>query len=251
MKRTFFLLLTLFLTDCALYAQTDAIPVAPYLPTQAKEASAKNSPITVQYPYEKMVMPRGAKHAFIFGQVNLKQPATLDINGQAVDLYKNGAFLAYVPVESGDFAFVLTATNAQGTVQAVRHINVPGIDLADLMQTASFDPEEIFPQHPVELLPTDTINLYARATPHAEVTARLASLKGGKKIVLTEDSSHPGIYRGKFGIDPNQKPKTTKVVYKLKNGPNKSKAKITAPAQITVRNAKKPFTYAQINLPGV
>ena len=251
MKRTFFLLLTLFLTDFAIYAQTDAISVAPYLPTQAKENSANNSPITVQYPYEKMTMPRGAKNVFIFGQVNVKQPATLDINGQTVDVYKNGAFIAYVPVESGDFAFVLTATNAQGTVQAVRNINVPGTDLDDLMQTGSFDPEEIFPQHPVELLPADTINLYARATPQAKVTAHLASLKGGKEIILTEDSAHPGIYRGKFVIDPTQKPKTTKVVYKLKNGPNKSKAKITAPAQITVRDLQNPFTYAQINLPGV
>ncbi|MBO5911650.1 MAG: hypothetical protein J6Q05_05675, partial [Elusimicrobiaceae bacterium] len=90
--------------------------VAPYLPAQEKKANAKTAPITVQYPYEKMRIPRGAKEIFIFGQVNLPQPVTLDINGQAVEVYKNGAFVAFLPVENGDFAFVLTAKSGNQTV---------------------------------------------------------------------------------------------------------------------------------------
>lgn len=44
---------------------------------------------------------------FIFG--NVSPGATLKINGTAVPVYPNGAFLAYLPVKSGRFVFVLEA----------------------------------------------------------------------------------------------------------------------------------------------
>ena len=106
MKRiVFFLFLTLF-PFLAAHGQT--LPAAPYLPAQEGPQAAK-APITVQYPHEKMSVSRGAKNIFIFGQVNVPN-ATLDINGQAVPLHTNGAFLAYLPVENGKFDFILTAT---------------------------------------------------------------------------------------------------------------------------------------------
>ncbi len=233
---------------CAAHAHET---VAPYLPAQEKKAGAKNAPITVQYPYEKMRIPRGAKEIFIFGQVNLPQPATLDINGQAVEVYKNGAFVAFLPVENGDFTFTLTAKSGEQTVQAVRHVKVPGANIKDFTHEAAFDKEEIFPQRRVEVLPGDTINLYARGTPGVQVTTQLPNLKNGKNIVLKEDASNPGTYRAAFTVDGKQSEKSTKVVYQMKGGPENSKAKITAPAKIYVRDAKAPFTYAQVIKPGV
>ena len=92
MKRTLFLIFSLLGMAPAAHTQ----PVAPYLPAQAKKAAAEQAPITVQFPYENMKVARGAKAIFIFGQVNLPQPTTLEINGQAVDLYKNGSFVAFL-----------------------------------------------------------------------------------------------------------------------------------------------------------
>lgn len=231
--------------------QTPVLSVAPYLPAQAAQAAQTKAPITVQYPYENLTLPPGSTQIFIFGQVNLPLPAQLDINGQEVPLYKNGAFVAFVPVETGFFEFVLTAKNKDTTVQAVRHIQVLGKDIKDFSQEAAFDETQAFPQRPVELLPGDSLNLYTRGTPGAKVSAQLPAFKNGKDIELTEDKTHPGTYRGTFTIDAAQKPKTTKVIYKMKDGPQESKAKITAPDKITVRDAEEPFTYAQINLPGV
>ena len=248
MKRTLFLIFPVFFTILPLRAHET---VAPYLPAQEKKANAQNAPITVQYPYEKMRVPRGAKEIFIFGQVNLPQPVTLDINGQAVDVYKNGAFVAFLPVENGDFTFVLTAKSGEQTVQAVRHVKVPGTNIKDFTKEASFDKEEIFPQRRVELLPGDDINLYARGTPGAQVKAQLENLKNGKNIVLKEDKTNPGTYRTTFTVDPKQVEKNTKVVYQMTGGPENSKVKITAPAKIYVRSSKKPFTYAQVTKPGV
>ncbi len=252
MKRTLFFTFFLFLLHSTLNAQDlPPLPVAPYLPAQAQAAANTKAPITVQYPYENLTLPHGATRIFIFGQVNLEQPATLDINGQEVELYKNGAFVSFVPVETGNFEFVLTAKNKHTTVKATRHVKVLGSDIEAFSQEAAFDKEQVFPQRDVELLPGEEINLYVRGTPGATVVAQLPSFKNGKEIALTESTDQPGIYRGKFVIHSEQKPKTSKVVYKMKNGPDESKDKITAPAKITVRDSEPPFTYAQINLPGV
>lgn len=248
MKRTLFLLVFLFLFCVS--ARGEEIPTAPYLPAQSGSEAA-NAPITVQFPYEKMEVSRGASKIFLFGKINLPGPVTLDINGEQIPVRNNGAFLAFLPVKSGDFTFVLTAANANQTVRAVRNIVVPGADIKDFSARAEFDPEEVFPQTPVELIPGDVVGLYVRGTPGAEVTFTLSGLKEAKNIPMKEDVSSPGMYRAKYLIDAEQKPKTAKVTYKMKNGPDDTSAKITAPARIKVLDLKDPFTHALVLSPGV
>ena len=95
------------------------------------------------------------------------------------------------------------------------------------------------------------MDLYARGTPGAEVTATLSGLKNGKNILLKEEASHPGMYRAQFVIDPEQKPKTAKVTYRLKNGPHKTSAKVTAKEKVKILSAKESLRAAQITSPGV
>lgn len=248
MKRTLFLLI--FPLFFALNNLRAEIPAAPYLPAQEKTL-APGPAITVQYPHENMTVARGAKKIFIFGQVTLPGPIKLDINGEEVPVHKNGAFLAFLPVKNGSFEFLLTASNKTDVLQAVRRITVPGADIKDFTAKAEFDPEEVFPQKPLELLPGDTVSLYARGTPGAEVTATLAGLKEAKNLPMKEDVSSPGFYRTQYVIDPEQKAKTAKITYKMKNGPDGSSAKITAPEKLKVLPAKDPFTRARILTPGV
>lgn len=248
MKKIVFFTFFLIFFSSFIYGST--IATAPYLPAQAGPQT-QNAPITVQYPHEKMTVARGAKKIFIFGQVNLPGALTLDINGETVPLHDNGAFLAYLPVQNGEFTFVLTAGNGKETVQAVRRITVPGADIKDFSAKAEFDPEEVFPQTPVELLPGDVIGLSVRGTPGAEVTYTLTGLNDAKNMPMKEDVSSPGMYRAKYLIDDTQKAKTAKVIYKMQNGPGETEAKITAPAKIKVLNKKAPFTRAKILSPGV
>ena len=249
MKRTLFLIFTIIFYFSPLWGQSPT--VAPYLPSQANQAKEKKAPITVQYPYENMQLPEDISHMFIFGQVNLTQPATLDINGQPVPLYKNGGFVAYIPVQKGNFEFILTATQGTKTVQALRHVKVGNPHEPATTQKATLLESAAFPQHPVELLPADSVNLYVRGTPGARVSAQLPSLKGGKNIPLTEDKNRPGTYRGEFQIKAQQAAKHTKVIYKMTGGPHGSKDKITAPAKITVRDEREGVAYANVTLPGV
>ena len=248
MKRTLFLLIfPLFLAVRAL--GTD-IPAALYLPAQENLLSP-GPKITVQYPQENMEVARGAKQIFILGQVALPGPVKLDINGNNVFVYPNGAFLAFLPVQSGPFEFVLTASNTKETIQAVRRIIVPGTDINHFAAKAEFDPEEVFPQKAVELLPGDDVSLYVRGTPGATVTATLSGLKDAKNLLMTEDVFSPGSYRAQYVIDPEQKAKTATITYRMKNGPGGSSAEITAPARLKVLSAKDPFTHGQILTPGV
>lgn len=248
MKKILFLLTPVLFATFS--AQADPLPVAPYLPAQEKTTPA-DAPITVQYPYENMTVSRGAKNIFIFGKINLPDPITLTINGENVPVYKNGAFVSFLPVQSGEFEFVLTATSQEIMHQAVRHIRVPGADIKDFSGKAKFDEEEIFPQHPMEMLPGDTLDLYARGTPHAQVTATLSGLKDAKNIPLKEDAAVAGTYRAQYVISPEQKAKTVKVTYRLKEGPQGSSAKATAPAKVKVLGSKESFRPALITTPGV
>ncbi|MBR4682927.1 MAG: N-acetylmuramoyl-L-alanine amidase [Elusimicrobiaceae bacterium] len=248
MKRIPFLLISILFSGFPLYAQS--IEVAPYLPAQEKTAPA-DAPITVQYPYEKMTVTRGAKNIFIFGKINLPEPITLTINGSSVPVYNRGTFVSFLPVQSGEFEFLLTATSQGRIYQATRHIIVPGADIKDFSQKAKFDEEEIFPQHPVEVLPGDTLDLYARGTPHGQVTATLSGIKDGKNIPLKEDAVSPGIYRAQYVIAPEQKAKTVKITYRLKEGPNDSSSKSTAPAKIKILSEKESARPALITAPGV
>ena len=232
------------------WAGAQELPVAPYLPAQEKTAP-QNAPITVQFPQENLTVSRGAKAIFIFGQINLPSPVTLDINGTDVPVQANGAFLTFLPVQSGKFTFELTAKTATNTYRAVRHITVPGADIKDFSAKAEFDPEEIFPKTPVEMLPGDTLDLYARGTPGAQVTATLAGLKNGKNVSLKESSSSPGVYRAQFVIDPEQKPKTVKVMYRLKDPATRTSTKVTAKEKIKILSDKEMLRTAQITSDGV
>lgn len=195
-----------------------------------------------------MTVARGAKKIILFGKLNLPE-ASLDINGQAVPVRTDGTFITYLPVESGPFTFLLTAYSGGQIYQAVRHVTVPGTALKDYTQKAAFDAEEIYPQKDMELLPGDVLDLSARGTPGAEVSVTLAGLKDAKKLPMKEDA--PGVYRLKYVIDGEQKPRTAKVTYYMKNGPGKSRAKTAAPGLVRVLDERELPAVARILSPGV
>ena len=236
MKRTLLWAATLFFCVwTSSYAQD--LPVAPYLPA-VSGPKAENAPITVQYPQENMTVQHGADHIYLFGKLNV-QNAELDINGQKVPVNKNGTFITFLPVEQGTFVFVLTARTPRRVYQAVRHIEVPGTPIKNFEAEARFDETEIYPSRPVWVLPGDTINLYARGTPHAQVTASISGLKGGKKIKLKEDSRTPGVYRAKYIVPDKEKPHYAKITYQLYDPASGTKTKITAKERLRILDPKE------------
>lgn len=234
---------------CAGFARAQDAPAAPYLPAQSGPQT-QNAPITVQYPQEDMTVLRGAKNVYLFGKLNLKD-ASLDINGQAVPVNKNGTFIAFLPVEQGKFSFVLTAKSAGRTYRAVRRITVPGAPIKHFEGKARFDETEIYPSRPLWVLPGDIVNLSARGTPGAKVKAELAGLKAGRRIDMKEDPRTPGLYRAKYLVRDNEKPRSARVSYTLYDPQSKTKAKISAKQRVKVLDPKDPLQPARVLEPGV
>lgn len=233
---------------CGLAAYGQDIPIAPYLPAM-NGPEAQNAPITVQYPHENMTVLRGATKVYLFGKLNLKN-ASLDINGQKVPVNKNGTFIAFLPVEQGNFTFVLTAKNNGKTYRAARHITVPGTPIAHFADEAQFDEDEVYPSLPLWLLPTDTVALSVRGTPGAQVTASLSGLPSGKNIRLKEDSRTPGLYRAKYVIPEKVSPKEVKVSYSLYDPASDTRVKTTAKERIRILEPEE-LRPAQVTDPGV
>ena len=75
--------------------------------------------------------------------------------------------------------------------------------------------------------------------------------KNGKSISLKEAASAPGVYRAQFVIDPEQKPKTVKAVYRLKDPTTHTNTKITAKEKIKILSEKESLRTAQITSDGV
>ncbi len=248
MKRNLFFSLCCLLT---LPAAAQEVPVAPYLPSQEALATQTKAPITVQFPQENMALPAHAKNIFLIGQVHLPMPVSLEINGEKINVFKNGAFVTYLPVKEGNFTFVLSAIHDGKTYQALRHVRVPGVALEELTARATIDTQEMAPAKPVSLRPGAELPLRVRATPGGHVTARLPGLKKGKKIELTEDPQNPGIYRGTFTVDAKQKPKTTHVFYTLTQGPRNTRTHVKVPAPVTVLAKNPPYHFANINTDGI
>lgn len=217
-------------------AAAQDLPVAPYLPAMSSEQNDQ-APITLQHPQEKSVLPTGAQQIYVFGKLNLEN-AELDINGQAVPVYKNGTFIAYIPVQQGTFEIILTAKTAQQTYQAVRHVIVPGEPIEKFTAKARFDEGNIYPSKPLWLLPGDTLQLSARGTPGAAVSASLSGLSNAKNIPLTEDVSKPGTYRAKYVIPETEKPRTVKIKYKLSDPKTKTETKTTAKQRLKILDPK-------------
>lgn len=247
MKKIPFYIFLLLL--CLVQAGAADIPTAPNLPA-TKSAKDAQAPITLQFPQENAYTSRGATAIYVFGKLNVPN-ATLDINGKDVYVYKNGAFIAFIPVEQGPFSILLTAKSNGKTYQAVRHVTVPGTPLTKLEGKAQFDEKEIYPSHPVWVLPGDTIQLSARGTPGAKVKASLPHLPHGKNISLTEQEKTPGLYQASYTIPHRAKPQSVKVVYTLDDPQTKTQAKVTAHKSIKILNNKEPMQPALVKDPGV
>ncbi len=233
----------------AFYAGAEPLAIAPSLPA-VSVLQDWLAPITVQYPTENMTVPGSAKQIYLFGKLNLLDPV-LHINGQEVPVYKNGNFIAYIPVEQGTFDIVLSAQSMGQTYQAVRHIRVPGVPLAELTGKARFDENRVYPSQPVWVLPGETVHLSVRGTPKAQVTAKLDGFKNAEKINLKESSRTPGLYQAAYVVDAQQKPRTAKVVYQLQDPQTNTHAKIKSKQTIKLLDRSDPLPVARVNDPAV
>ena len=242
MKRIVFCIFLLLIGS--LQAAADTLSTAPYLPALSSKEN-NTAPITLQHPQEKVTLPAGAENIYVFGKLNLENP-TLDINGQAVEVYKNGTFIAFIPVQQGPFEIVMTAQSQGKTYQAVRHVIIPGTPIEEFTGKARFDEKNIYPSRPLWLMPGDSIQLSARGTPGAQVTATLSGLTNAKDIPLKENKRYPGLYQVQYNIAETEKPRSVKIRYKMTDPLTKTEAKATAKQKLKILDNQAPLQIAHL-----
>lgn len=219
-----------------------ALPVAPSLEVWEKRPG-KIYPITVEYPPEGAKIGEGAKGIFIFGKT--MGPGLLTINGQKIDLYATGAYLGYVPVKAGKNELVLEYSGGEKTYQAVRTVEVQGIDKDAYFKTPRLLEGSAFPKGDSELANTSEITFKVEASPYHKVTVSLPPLF--EEMELEEEVLNPNIYKktvvlGKDKILKNGK----KPVYRIYNYSGRYKGKITAEGKLKVLHEKDILRPAKV-----
>ena len=223
-------------------ARIYALPVAPSLDIREKHPG-KIYPITVEYPPEGAKISEGAKGIFIFGKT--LGPGLLTINGQKIDLYSTGAYLGYVPVKAGENELVLEYSNGEKTYQAVRKVEVQGIDKDAYFKTPHLLEGSAFPKGDSELSNSSEITFQVEASPYHKVTVSLPPLFN--EMELKEDVLNPNIYKktvilGEDKILKNAK----KPIYRIYNYSGRYKDKISAEGKIKILPEKEILKPAKV-----
>lgn len=121
----------------------------------------------VVYPREGAVLQAApSDSAFIFGHVS-PSGAVLTINGAQVPLYDNGSFLAYLPIESGEFTFNCTAVAGGDTAVVQRNVQIP-----PLYETAGdslvIEDQLMLPNAEVHIHQDDLLRVQFKGTPNCK-----------------------------------------------------------------------------------
>ncbi len=187
--------------------------------------AARAGSIQVTYPAEGSSMAYVRK-TFILGNVS-PSTATFYINSTRIPVYKNGAFLAYLPVSGGDFSFDCKLQEDAAVTTLTRNITVGRLPKIPLIPGPAIDPLSISPSSPVELRPGDWLRVKTRGTPGLKGEFSVSGIKKG----LPMFESYPWLYRGAYQIREHDKAKNAKIKITLKAKGKKATAK--APGTLT------------------
>ncbi|TDI82989.1 MAG: N-acetylmuramoyl-L-alanine amidase [Caldithrix sp.] len=138
--------------------------------------------LDVVYPKEGDVV-MATDSTFVFGSVD-PPGARAIVNGVPVRTYPNGAFLGYVPVGRGDFAFDCMAVLGRDTVAVRRSVFIPPYLTSTPQDTFAIDTTFLFPQDNLELVAGDELQVAFKGTPGLIGTFSIPGLV--ENVVMTE-----------------------------------------------------------------
>jgi N-acetylmuramoyl-L-alanine amidase len=134
--------------------------------------------INIVYPLEGAMI--GARDStFIFGQVT--PGAELTINGYQVKVHENGAYLAFLPIEPGDFIFHLEARSEVGLMTKELQVKVPE---KLVLPEDSLAIVSTSPSHDMILREGDILQVRLHGTPGCSTSFSIPGLREG--IQMTE-----------------------------------------------------------------
>ena len=190
--------------------------------------------IEVIYPKEGSQVI-AAESTFVFGNVS---PVEVDfsVNNISTKLYPNGAFLAFVPVEPGNFSFVCIAAATGDTARMVRNVYIPNYLRTSSRDYLVIDTSYVFPKADWLLQQGEVFKVAIKGTPNCEATFSIEGLvedismaeiparrffNWGEAIfgqgTNSQMSDVKGIYTGKYIIQDRDQAVSREVRFKLKD----------------------------------
>ncbi|OGC82910.1 MAG: hypothetical protein A2W07_09245 [candidate division Zixibacteria bacterium RBG_16_43_9] len=214
MKFKVILIITLILFIEAYSAEINSLPkINVVYPPEGKEITSTDS-------------------TFIFGSVT--PGSDLVINDQYIEVHKNGAFLAYLPLKPGDFVFQLEAMNQGGISRKEIKVKVPFQHLPTPKDSLRIENYEKAPSQDMVLTSGDIVQASFRGTPGCSasfyiegLTSYLPMIESAKSESVfwgegvfgkgeKKDSTVPdGLYTGLYKIKPGDRIENGTIVFEL------------------------------------
>ena len=227
------MLLPLWLALAALVPAGNAAPAGKTIPKAGRDGALpgiefaapagalyperSTAPIVVVWPPEGLTMP-ACEGEFILGSVS-DPSAPFAINGTTVAAHPNGAFLAWLPVTPGTFAFRCRLDLKGGTTSFTRTIFVTPSPAPPPEKPLAIDSDSLWPNSDAEMRPGDWLTFRMRASPGRKAQCRLGSRPWQD---LREGNS--GIYDGMQAVNPGENAKPAAAECRLQSGWSKVRA---------------------------
>ncbi len=223
---------------------------------QAKEISLPE--ISVIYPREGAQI--GASDStFIFGSVTPK--SELKINGYKVEVHSNGAFLAFLPLKSGDFEFELLAKNNAGVSIKKVSVKVPPRIFPVPEDSFCIVKVSIRPKQDLILTAGDVLETSFRGTPGCKASFSVEGLVKDVPMIESPPRIPPhqvkypgethegprlpllkGVYTGSYTTKTSDQVEKANVLFKLikKMGEDSVYIVESSPGKITIPDDQTP-----------
>jgi N-acetylmuramoyl-L-alanine amidase len=187
------------------------------LTTGSVNVSSSMAQINIVYPWEKQSIPDVSK-TFIFGNVK-PYVSTITINDSIVNVYRNGSFIAYIPVSKGEFKFNIVAQSTAGASVYTRTVFVG--NGKGVLESPLF--ELISPSTFTDVKKGDELLISVKGLKSTTVYYEIGDLCSG---YLTEKGQSSGIYNGICYIKNNTKLNKYSLSLKYKTGDKKGYKKV-------------------------
>jgi len=175
-------------------------------------ASVRAGEIRVMYPSEGDLLP-SVKNTFIFG--NITPPAApFYINGTRINVYRNGGFIAYLPVSEGDFVFKCELPGG-ATVTYLRKIRIKQ-GPQPRVSTGALRLELASPSGDLDLFPGDLVNIQAAGTPGKSAVFSINGL--ARDVGMSELPAGSGRYFGVYRVKDSDEADRAELTVRFKTG---------------------------------
>ena len=219
---------------------------------------ASDHEINIVYPKEASIIHSGATDSvFIFGQVS-EPDCKLKINKFDINVYPNGSFLAFLPVQYGDFVFHCESMHGQDTLLLERNVFIPFPIKSTADDSLLIEVDSVQPGKDLQLIQNDLLRVLFKGTPEnkaffsisglckdipmTEIVLQKAPYWGqsvfGENAVLPEEQIK-GIYTGSYRIQSADSGMTMPIMCHLVNNVGDTIV-ATSKGTLTILDARFP-----------